>query len=551
MSRTATARRHVPLEDDITTAGGRLRTKSVTGKRKSRSDENAQGDGYIDARSSRKILAISQDLADEEAADHPTFAPTSSSAAFDFDSRFLADDDDDYGGAGQHGDDEEEWALEDEEEVVVEDGEMDPEDLAVYKKFLQDGEELAPDFTPSIANLTTEDRRPGRRHGEAAADEEDGDEEGAGTGTGQTTNLTELILQRIAEKEALEASRNNNNFGPQQSSFGGPPGEDAVELPAKVVETFTKVGQLLCRYKSGPLPKPFKVLPTLPQWPDLLAITRPENWTPHTVYRATKIFISAPAATGQHFCETVLLDRVREDIQENKKLNVHLYNALKAAFYRPSAFFKGFLFPLVQSSCTLREAHIISSVLAKIKIPVLHSAAALLRLCEICAEQTTNINSEAAGAVNIFIRVLLAKKYALPYKVVDGLVFHFLRFRASKDADQSGSGSGTTQVVALGAKEAKLPVLWHQSLLIFAQTYRNEITEDQREALLNLLLVRGHKDIGPEVRRELLAGRNRAAAGGQPAPNGVGGGDFLMMNDVDQEKTGDRDDGDDTMDIIV
>lgn len=194
---------------------------------------------------------------------------------------------------------------------------------------------------------------------------------------------------------------------------------------------------------------------------------------PHATYRATKIFISAPSSTGQYFCTEVLLERVREDIQETKKLNVHLYNALKAAFYRASAFFKGFLFPLVESSCTLREAHIISSVLAKIKIPVLHSAAALLRLCEICAEQTISINSEAAGSANIFIRILLAKKYALPYKVVDALVFHFLRFRASKDVNGQESAG-------LGSKEAKLPVLWHQSLLIFAQTYRNEITEDQR-----------------------------------------------------------------------
>merc|ERR1711939_49680 len=380
--------------------------------------------------------------------------------------------------------------------------------------FLQDGEELA-DFTPSIAHLMTEDRRP---KGMSAVED---DEEG------EATNLTDLILQRIAEKEALEAAR---NAGSQHQTFlGSGPPDEAVEIPMKVVETFTKVGQLLSRYKSGPLPKPFKVLPTLPQWPELLSISRPENWTPHAVYRATKISISAPSTTGQYFCETVLLDRVREDIQETKKLNVHLYNALKAAFYRPSAFFKGFLFTLVQSSCTLREAHIISSVLAKIKIPVLHSAAALLRLCELSAAQTSNVNSEAAGAANIFIRVLLAKKYALPYKVVDALVFHFLRFRASKDPNSEEAG--------LASKEAKLPVLWHQSLLIFAQTYRNEITEDQREALLDLLLLRGHKDIGPEVRRELLAGRNRAAAGES---------DGAMV--VDHEA---RDDGDDTMDVTV
>ncbi|KIV84842.1 hypothetical protein PV11_00596 [Exophiala sideris] len=515
MANTATMRRHNPLEDDITTAGGRLRTKSVTGKRKSRSDETAQGDGYIDAKSSRKILAMAQDLEEEDDQDRQAAAAklvSPSNPAFGVDFRFTGDAEDEEGGAGPHYNDEEEWEAEEEEVVAEED--VDPEDMAVYKKFLNDGEELA-DFAPSIANLTTGDRRPG--------DEEEAEEEDEEAG--QTTNLTDLILQRIAEKEALEAARNAGNQ--QQVFMGGGQPDDAVEIPAKVVETFTKVGQLLTRYKSGPLPKPFKVLPTLPQWPELLSITRPENWTPHAVYRGTKIFISAPSAKGQYFCETVLLDSVREGISENKKLNVHLYNAMKEAFYRPSAFFKGFLFPLVESSCTLREAHIVSSVLAKIKIPVLHSAAALLRLCEISAEQTSNINSEAAGSANIFIRVLLGKKYALPYKVVDALVFHFLRFRASKDPNSE----------QLASKEAKLPVLWHQSLLIFAQTYRNEITEDQREALLDLLLARGHKDIGPEVRRELLAGRNRAAEGQEDAE---------MV--VDQEV---KDDGDDTMDVTI
>ena len=110
----------------------------------------------------------------------------------------------------------------------------------------------------------------------------------------------------------------------------------------------------------------------------------------------------------------MLLDRVREDIHENKKLNVHLFKALKKGLYKPSAWFKGLLFPLVDSQCTLREAHIVSGVLVRVSIPVLHSAAALLRLTEIAAEQTSSMSSEAAGATNIFIRVLLEKKYALP-----------------------------------------------------------------------------------------------------------------------------------------
>lgn len=84
------------------------------------------------------------------------------------------------------------------------------------------------------------------------------------------------------------------------------------------------------------------------------------------------------------------------------------------------------------------------------------------------------------------------------------------------------------------AKAFKLPVLWHQSLLVFAQRYRNDITEDQREALLDLLLVRGHKDIGPEVRRELLAGRGRGIVAPENAQQGMGGvadgGDDTMMD---------------------
>lgn len=500
-------RRHNPLAQDIEVGSGRLRTKSITGKRKSGPDDETnleKRQRYIDSKASKKILALAQDLADEDATEQ-SFSERhkKSQSTFEFDSRFAHDDEQDNTLGNDAEDKEGAWLPEDEDDEVEEE-ELDPAEMATYKKFLPDGDEID-GFAPSLAGLSTGESK--RIIDDTALPAEEG----------QTTNLADLILQRIAEKEARDAAMGDG----QAPIFGGGAPEDAVELPAKVVDTFEKVGQILSRYKSGPLPKPFKVLPSLPQWPDLLAITRPENWTPHAIAKATRIFISAPTATGQHFCETVLLDRVREEIQETKKLNVHLYDALKRCFYRPAAFFKGFLFPLVESGCTLREANIISSVLAKIKIPVLHSAAALLRLCEISAEQSGRVNTEAAGSANIFIRVLLGKKYALPYKVVDALVFHFLRFRASKEDDG---------VEVLGAKEAKLPVLWHQSLLIFAQTYRNEITEDQREALLDLILLRGHKDIGPEVRRELIAGRNRDAAGaGQMDVDEVAGdGDDTM-----------------------
>jgi len=168
----------------------------------------------------------------------------------------------------------------------------------------------------------------------------------------------------------------------------------------------------------------------------------------------------------------VLLDRVREDIQQSKKLNVHLYMSLKKALYKPAAFFKGFLFPLCEEDCSLREATIVASVLAKVSLPVLHSSAALLRLAEM----------EYSGANTIFIRTLIDKKYALPYKVVDALVVYVLRPRTED-----------------------LPVMWHQTFLCFAQRYKNDISDEQQEALLEAVRSRGHRLVGPEIRRELLA----------------------------------------------
>ncbi|KAL8833538.1 MAG: hypothetical protein Q9170_004221 [Blastenia crenularia] len=471
--------RHNPLSEDLV-ATGPLREKSK--KRKSKSEDD--DDKYVDSKSSRKILKIGQDLAKEE---NEGSQRQPQSSAFAFESRFGDED-----GPAEEGQDDEEEAWGDEDEDVVEVVDMDPHDVSLFNKFM-----------PST---TSQD------HILEPTSVQDGAEEGQGR------SLAEIILEKIAAHEANQSG--------QPEVHGGGPAEEAVELPVKVVEVYSKIGLILSRYKSGKLPKPFKIIPTLPQWQELLSITRPEAWTANACYEATRIFVSAKPYISQQFLEMVILDRVREDIHETRKLNVHLYNALKKSLYRPAAFFKGFLFPLISSgTCTLREAHILSSVLVRISIPVLHSAAALLRLTEIAAEQAS-VATENAGATNIFIRTLLEKKYALPYKVIDGLVFHFLRFRAAPHMMNSMNDS--TSAPSLGSNNVRLPVLWHQCLLAFAQRYRNDITEDQREALLDLLLNRGHKDIGPEVRRELLAGRGRGVV---IEDHGGDGGDDTMMVD--------------------
>ena len=85
---------------------------------------------------------------------------------------------------------------------------------------------------------------------------------------------------------------------------------------------------------------------------------------------------------------------------------------------------------------------------------------------------------------NILIRIILDKKYALPYRVVDAVVFHFLGFRSEK---------------------RQLPVLWHQvnidsgsgdilntsfkAMLTFCQRYKQDVSSEQKTALLEICKV--------------------------------------------------------------
>ncbi|KAB8360933.1 hypothetical protein FH972_024665 [Carpinus fangiana] len=501
--------RHNPLAEEYAPTHP-LKQKAAKQRRSTQQDQDA-GDSYIDSKASRRILKIGQDLVDEDEAEHKSSQPN---PAFSFDSRFISQEDAEEDRTYEN--DEEAWG-DDDEEAVAEDVELDPNDQDIFNRF-------HPSSTADPSALLSRLSANGTTTSTTSTSAEP-DQHGDGGGT----NLADLILEKIAAHEAAIAN-GEDPVNPDRPRT--PDAEDEEELPPKVVEVYTRVGDLLARHRSGPLPKPFKILPSLPysQIPLLIAITRPENWTPHVHFLATRLFISAAPGVAQPFLTSILLPAVRDQIAETKKLHVHLYNALKKSLYKPAAFFKGILFPLLEDgTCTLREATIIGSVVARVSVPVLHSAAALLRLCDIAAEQfSTRRDGGGGGATNVFIRTLLEKKYALPYKVVDALVFHFLRFKALAGADaQADVDMETGEKRDVGMR---LPVLWHQALLAFAQRYRNDITEDQREALLDLLQAVGHRQIGPEVRRELLEGRGR----GVPAPGegGMGeleGGDDTMV----------------------
>ncbi|KAM6596416.1 hypothetical protein CsatA_006940 [Cannabis sativa] len=125
---------------------------------------------------------------------------------------------------------------------------------------------------------------------------------------------------------------------------------------------------------------------------------------------------------------------------------------------------------------------------------------------------------EYCGTTSYFIKILLEKKYALPYRALDALIAHFVRF------------SDDTRI---------MPVIWHQSLLAFVQRYsniqlgvpskslrlakllillqlgviayryKNELQKEDKVSLRALLEKQNHKLITPEITRELNNSRNQ------------------------------------------
>ena len=353
----------------------------------------------------------------------------------------------------------------------------------------------------------------------------------AALGSERVQTLADVILAKIREKAAQKEA---GGGGGAASAAGGAPstiGASAL-LPPKVLEVYRGVGKLLHTYRSGKLPKAFKIVPRLANWEEVLYVTQPEAWTPAATRAATRLCASnMKPKQAQRFYSLVLLPAVQDDIAAHKRLNFHLYLALKKALYKPAAFFKGVLLPLAEARATLREALIVGSVLSKVsvrirdasrtgrrtthataapqpshiprlplQVPMLHSAVAILKLAEM----------EYSGASALFMRVLLLKKYALPYRVVDALVDYFTAFGVAPRGEEAPE---------------MMPLLWHQCLLAFAQHYKAELTNEQKERFKMLLRVQEHGLVTPDIRRELFSGRSR----GDPYLPPLAGGSADMV----------------------
>lgn len=154
----------------------------------------------------------------------------------------------------------------------------------------------------------------------------------------QSLSLADIILAKLREKESQQG-QTAVETGDEEASVNSSGGNN--KIPPKVVEVYTAVGNLLQHYRSGKIPKALKMLPNLKGWERILWLTRPDLWSPAGTFAVTRIFASnLQIKLVQRFYNLVLLEKCRDDIQLNSKLNYHLYMALKKSLFKPAAFFK-------------------------------------------------------------------------------------------------------------------------------------------------------------------------------------------------------------------
>ncbi|KAJ2384198.1 snoRNA-binding rRNA-processing protein, partial [Coemansia sp. RSA 2559] len=229
---------HVDLKSDgqVKTKG---RTKYTERDEKRMAKEGSEG--YVDPKISKRLMDIAREQQEEIAEEDASDREDGPSEKY---SEFPEDDNDDNGSDGTDEYDEEE----DEEVYEYEEEELVGDDAAVFEKFM-----------PAAPR--------------------------------ERQNLADIIMAKIKERESAKMDTGVDTSvdaggadNPKQRGRVVPSGVDP-----KVVQVYTKIGELLSRYKSGPVPKAFKIIPSIRNWEEVLYLTRPDSWTPHAMYQATRL----------------------------------------------------------------------------------------------------------------------------------------------------------------------------------------------------------------------------------------------------------------------
>lgn len=67
--------------------------------------------------------------------------------------------------------------------------------------------------------------------------------------------------------------------------------EKSLDNP-EVKRVYSEIGKIFTRYRSGKVPRAFKIIPNLEHWREVIAMTRPDQWTSQAMVQAVNIFAS-------------------------------------------------------------------------------------------------------------------------------------------------------------------------------------------------------------------------------------------------------------------
>lgn len=250
------------------------------------------------------------------------------------------------------------------------------------------------------------------------------------------------------------------------------------DKPLEIVEKCYKIiGEQLAVYTNGKIHSAFIILTRSPRWYELILLTNPENWSKYATFEATKIFSSGlKDAEVPKFYEYILLPKILNHIEEHKRLDGVLYQTLIKALYKPIPWFKGILFPLIKKECHNKVLMIIGSIIKRMSINVKYAMMGVKLMFDL---KERNLSS-----LFYFLCFFLDKKYKFTRDFITDCINFFLNFATYKKA---------------------LPLVWHKSLLLLVQNYKDLLNDEQRKNLQDLVTKKHHHKISVEILKSLFS----------------------------------------------
>lgn len=251
--------------------------------------------------------------------------------------------------------------------------------------------------------------------------------------------------------------------------------EQVDENLAIVEKCYAYIGEQLAIYTNGKIHSAFIILTRSPKWYELILLTKPEKWSKYATFEATKIFSTGlKESEVPKFYELILLPIILKHIEEHKKLDGVLYQTLIKALYKPIAWFKGILFPLIRQRCSNKVMVIIGSIIKRMSINVKYVMIGVKLMFSLKGEDSV---------LFYFLSIIFDKKYKFTKDFIEESTKYFEEFSSSKKA---------------------LPLVWHKSLLLFVQNYKDSLSDEQRRRLQNLVTRKHHHKVSIEILKILF-----------------------------------------------